>query len=258
MQDKKIYIVLIGIIIIFFVVAFFFLDFPSIKEKKLDLTIIVDNHATFQYYGQKWKSINSEKQELNWNQFDVYLDGQKYGNYYLWWGDDSWQAFDDKKDPVQLEGQLLAYTSNYDIEVAPLQESSITDTSYIANVLKNHNISLSSKLTSSSKISLDFDKDGVVEDFYAISNAFSLNDKPNVVFSFAFMVKNQSIYMIYEDVRQDSFLAACKPYFSGFLDVNKDKKYEIILSCGKYSMQEPLAILYHFTNNGFEVLASNE
>ena len=258
MKDNKIYIGLIGLILLFFIIAFFLLLFPNINKDKLKITIIVDNNAIFQYENQKWTLTNNEDNSYNWKDFNLYLNGQRFGNYYLWKNEGKWQAFDADRNPISLEGDLLAVRSNKNINIYPFSESKIEDTIYIANVLKQHNISLSSKLTSSSLIKLDFDNDGIVEDFYAISNAFSLNDSPSTVFSFAFMVKNNSIYMIFEDVRENNYYDACKPYYSGFIDINQDNHSEILLNCGRYSIENPLIEIFQFVNNKFETVISNE
>ena len=71
------------------------------------------------------------------------------------------------------------------------------------------------------------------------------------------MVKNNSIYMIYEDIRNNDYFNACKPFFTSFLDVDSNEQYEVIFSCGKYSMEEQVNTLYQFSENTFKVLISN-
>lgn len=260
MENKKVYIVLIVFLFVFFFVMFISFGVPNLKKDKLKAILIVGNHSIWNYANQRWNSITnpSEMKELNWQKYHLFAQYENKGRYSLWYDDNEWYAFDEEKNSYSLGSPFFAYTSNYDITVYPYHEEKVTDTKYIANVLKNHNISLSSKLTTSTKISLDFDQDGIKEEFYAVSNAFSLEEEPSVVFSFAFMVKENAIYMIYEDVRENDYFGACKPFYTGFLDIDRDNVSELVLSCGHYSVENQTDSLYQFTNQMFKKVISNE
>lgn len=259
MQNRKIYVVLIICILVFFAVMFLSFSLPNILKNRFQTTLIVGNHTVLSYRDQKWNLITDwkEKQELNWKKFQVYMDNEKKGEYYLW-HDDKWYAFDDEKNSIPMVDNFLAYDANYDVSVLPFKEEKIQNTMYVANVLKKYHISLSSKLTNATLVSVDFDHDGIVEDFYAVSNAFSLENEPETVFTFAFMVKNETIYMIYEDVRTEDYFGACKPFFTSFLDADNDQNYELIFSCGRYSVEEQLDVLYEFSKESFKKVISNE
>ena len=64
--------------------------------------------------------------------------------------------------------------------------------------------------------------------------------------------------MIYDDVLEDDYFGACKPYVTSFLDVNQDQSYEVIFSCGRYSVEEQIHIMYEFVQNAFKVVISNQ
>ena len=259
MQSKKTYIVLIVILFVFFIVMFLAFGLQGILKNRLESTLIVGNHTVWTYHNQKWQTITdiNEIKKMNWQLFELNTNHENRGTYYLW-HDDQWYAFDKEKNPFSIQDNFIAYKANYDMNVLPFTEEKIKDTMYVANVLKQHNISLSSKLTTNTQVSIDFDQDGEKEDFYAVSNAFSLDSEPDTIFSFAFMVKNQTIYMIYEDVRNTNFYEACKPFFTGFLDANHNQKMELILSCGGYSITEQKNTLYEFQENAFKIVISNE
>ncbi len=256
MQNKKIYIVLIVIILVFFLVMFLAFGVKNIFDQDRKATIIVGENTIWTQEGLNWKKHSiGEMSSLNWQKFEIYNDNQKIGDYYLW-HDDKWYAFDDEKNPITLRGNLLAIDANYDLKVSPFTEEDTLDTIYSANVLKRNGISLNSKLTVNRKVSFDIDQDGIVEDFYLASNAFIVEEEPNVYFSFVFMVKNEEIYMIYEEMGSQ-YYSACKPFINSFIDINSDNKYELLLSCGKYSMEEQKNILYQFDKQ-FKVLISND
>ena len=257
MQNKKVYIVLIVILIVFFFVMFFAFGVKNILREDDQLILLVGDHTIWTYQNKMWNEVyeNSDIEKLNWQEYEVFSDNQKLGNYYLW-HDDKWYAFDQDRSSVSLPGSLLAYQSNYEVSLVPFQEEEIGSTSYIEKVLTSYNLSPKSRLTSSSKVVLDFDQDGKMEEFYAISNAFSTEFKPDVIFSLAFMVKDNSIYMIYEDVG-NTYFDACRPFFRSFINVDYDLPYEVILGCGGYSRENEVNSLYQFSNNSFKTLISS-
>ena len=259
MKDKKVIVVLIFIIIVFFVVMFLTLGVENIKQNNYSSTIIVGDETVWIYQNRKWLNLNNYTsfQKLSWKDYNVYVNNEKLGKYSLWY-DNKWYAFDDKKNAVNLDGNLLAYSSNFDMRVLNFDLFDIDDRTYVDKVLNDSNLSLSSSFTSSSRVSFDFDNDGNIEDFYLISNAFPEEFNPDYIFSIVFMVKNNNIYYLYNDISVNSSFNGCKPFFNSILDTNNDGVYEIILSCGRYSVSEQIDMLFSFDNNAFKILISNQ
>ena len=50
----------------------------------------------------------------------------------------------------------------------------------------------------------------------------------------------------------------CKPYLSAVLDIDKDNIYEMVVSCGKYSTDKPVDMLYKLTDEEFKIIISNQ
>ena len=261
MREKKTYIVLIVVLVVFFLVMFVAFGIQNIKEGNQENILIIGNSSVFSHSDRKWYNVTdySTNSKTNWQKYNVFLDNKSVGTYSLW-HDDKWYAFDDKKNAVLLDGRLFAYKANYNIDVYDYN-SEVVDRNdpYVQKVLEENGIDSSSEFSSSSKISFDFDNDGVIEDFYLITNKFPLDFTPDFDFSLAFMVKNDTIYKIYRDVISSSnYYEGCKPYFNTFLDVNSDKQYELILSCGKYSVSGQIDMLYKFSDGEFKILISNQ
>ena len=259
MRGKNTYITLIVIIAIFFVFMFFVFGLPNIKKDNYSTTIIVSDEAIWNYQKKKWKNISSSSsiQKLNWKKYKVFVNNSELGNYYLW-KDDKWYAFDDNRSAVIINGDLLAYQSNFDLKVYSFMEEKITDRTYVDQVLSENQLSINSKFTSSSMISFDFDFDGISENFYFISNAFPNDFIPDHIFSLVFMEKNGEIYPIYTDVSSNQGFNGCKPYFRSFLDVNDDNISEFILSCSRYSTAGVVDMLYEFQDGEFKIIISNQ
>ena len=258
MRDKKVYIILLIILVVFFLVMFFAFGVTNIRQGKQNTTILIGDDTIWSYDKKKWLSLTTRSsiEKLNWKEFQVYLDNEKFGSYYLW-HDDKWYAFDSKKNAVSLDGEFLAYRANCEMKILPFQEENIVDYTYVDAVLKENDLSLSSLFTTTSKISLDFDDDGADEDFYLISNAFPLDFEPEKIFSIVFMVKNEEIYYIYNDISDNRSFNGCKPYFTSFLDADNDNNLEFILSCGGYSTSEPVHMLYEYEQDAFKIAISN-
>lgn len=255
MKMKKAYIILIIILVIFFLVMFFVFGLDNIKKNSYDTTIIVGEDTIWVYKKQKW--MNTFKYEdFNWKEYDVYLNNEIKGNYYLTYND-KWYAFDNKKNAILLDGDLLAIKSNYDISVSNFDTNEISDLSYVNRVLEDNKISKTSKFTVSHKIDFDYDNDGEEEEFYVISNAFPMDFDPEKIFSLVFMVKDKEIYPIYTDISDNTGFNGCKPYFNSFIDVDNDSRYEFILNCAKYSTNGVSRMLYKYDNNEFKILISN-
>ena len=259
MKNRRRYIILLIILAIYVIIMYFIFGAPNVKKSKYTTTILIGDNTIWNYSNKKWLNIEDKEiiEELNWKKYTVYINNQKKGKYYLW-HDDKWYLFNKNKEAVNVTGKLVAYRSNFDINVKDFKEEQITDYVYINKVLEENNLSTSQQYTTKSKTSIDIDSDGIYEDIYVISNVFALDFTPEINFAIVFMVKNDNIYYIYNDIDQNKGTNGCKPYLNTFLDIDSDKTYEIVLSCGKYSTQEPVDMLYKFESDKFKILISNQ
>ena len=258
MKSRKIYIFLIVIFVIFFGVMFYLFGIDEIKSENQDLTMLIGHNTVWKYHGKKWLNLskNLKHYDLDWQKYHVYSN-QEYVGELLLWHDDKWYAFEDNKDAVSLEGDLLAYKGNYQLSFYPFSENNLEDYSSVYEVLNKYGISQDSVFTTAYHVPFDFDQDGIEEDFYIISNAFS-QDEVNTTFSLVYMIKDNQISMIYEYLDGGNSFNVCKPYFTSFLDVNEDSIYEFILSCGGFSISEPIHMLYQYRDNAFKIVISSE
>lgn len=261
MTSKKIYIVLIIALVVFFVVMFTTFGTKKIREDKYTSTIIVGDDTVWTYSNKQWLNIRSLSsiEKFNWEKFRVYSNNSPVGDYLMWHDDrDGWYVFDEEKNAIVVDGSLLAINSNYNIKVLEFSEDDNVDMGYVRTVLEDNDLSVSSQFTSLYKVDVDFDSDGVEEEFYVMSNVFALDFNPNQLFSIVFMVKNEQIYYIYNNVTRNKSFNSCKPYFNTFLDVDNDNNYEFILSCGKYGNSKSVDMLYKFDENAFKIVISNQ
>lgn len=258
MKQNKVYIIGIVVMIVFALLLVFFFGRDSLKKTGKEATLIIGDHTVWSYQDKRWVNLsNSSIRDLNWKEYEVFLNREKVGNYYLW-HDDKWYAFDEDKNAVNLNGDIIAYQSNFPIKFAFFQEKNVEVNSYIQQVLDYNNLDIYSDFTSKYMISFDYDQDGVEEDFYVISNVFTTLKDVDDIFSIVFMIDDQKIYLIYNDITTNQSFNGCKPYFQSFVDVDDDNLYEFILSCGYYANSGQSDMLYYFDDGEFKIMISNQ
>ena len=259
MNKNKIYIVLIVSVFVFFIVMFALFGVDNLRKNSYNTTLIVGDNTVWVNKKNNWFNITggSSLSDLNWDKYNVYINNEKLGDYLLW-HNDKWYAFDDKKNAIDLDGGLFAYKANHKVSVYKFIEEEITDTDVVKQVLSENNLDENSKFTVSYKVSFDYDNDKEIEDFYLISNVFPSDFDPEYIFSIVFMVDEDNIYPIYTDISKNTYFNGCKPYFTSFLDVDSDKRYELILSCSRYSVSDSIDMLYQFSDDQFKILVSSQ
>lgn len=259
MIKKRVYVILLLILAVFLVVMFLLFGVDNIRQEKYEAVIIVGENTTWKYSNKNWTNITykSSMQQLSWKKYLVFSDNKELGTYYLW-HDDRWYVFDEKRNAIDVEGDLLAYSANYDLKINGFSEEDVDDTTYIDYVLEENDLGLSSQFTSLYKFEFDIDNDSVNEEFYLMSNAFAMDFSPEKTFSIAFMVKDGNVNYIYKDISTNRVYNGCKPFYNTFLDINNDNTYELILSCRKYSVGQRTDMLYQYNDNNFQILISNQ
>ena len=259
MPDKKVYITLFIILIVFFFVMFGLFGVRNIQENEFDATIVVGEDTTWVLHNRRWIYLRKSDSRIRvgGEDFHVYDNNEELGVYELKYNQ-KWKVRDKNKQEVEVSDNLLAYRANYQMKVLSYKESQVSDMTYVKKVLEDNQLSVNNKFTSLYKIKVDFDNDSKVEEFYVISNAFPLDFEPDETFSIAFMVKENQIYYLYTDISKFNSLNACKPYYRSFIDIDYDNHYEVILSCGRFSATNRVDMLYEFENNQFKLLISNQ
>ena len=94
---KKRYIVILIIVIVYFTVFFLLYGRDELKYSKLKTTLIIGDNTIWQLDEKKWYNIvnNKDMENLNWQEFTVFVDNEKLGNYKI--------VYDDKEDFYYIE-----------------------------------------------------------------------------------------------------------------------------------------------------------
>ncbi len=257
---SKRYKVITIILIIYFLGFFLIYGLSNLSGRKKELTILVGDNTIWNYSDKAWLNITRDETiaSLNWQEYKVYLDNKYFGEYSMWYDDGKWYAFKEDKSAVIMEGELIAYRSNFDPKIKEFETKENSNNTYVHKVLQENELSTSSRMTVNTITSIDIDNDGIVEDFYVISNAFASDFYPDKIFSIVFMVKEEQIYSMYTNIEKANYGNGCKPYIRTFLDTNDDDTHEVIVTCAKFSIQEPEDMLFSLNKNKFELLISNQ
>ena len=74
MVNKKIYIILIVSLLVFFIVMFSLLGVKNIKEEQYSSTIIIGNSTVWTFSEKKWNNITykSSLKNLSWEKYHVF------------------------------------------------------------------------------------------------------------------------------------------------------------------------------------------
>lgn len=259
MKNNKVYIILIAILLMFAVCMYLFIGRDSIEKRKQKITIITQDSTIFKLSKGNWSSVKEEAElkSYDWKSFSVYLDNEYKGEYYLY-NDNKWLLFDLNKKAVTSTENLLAFEANFNLKVKTFNTLDNNNFYYVSQVLNKYGFSNNEPLTVNTVTNIDIDNDGIDEDIYVISNAFSMDYEPEITFSYVFMIKDNQIYMMYEYSDQNNLDNGLKPYIHSILDADNDGEYEILLTCARYSTQEPINILYKFEDKAFKTLISNQ
>ncbi|HIR49177.1 MAG TPA: hypothetical protein IAB35_04275 [Candidatus Faecimonas gallistercoris] len=258
-KGKFKYIVIIVLLVIYCAGMYLVFGVDEAKERKASTTLLVGDSAVWNYSSREWMNISSQEMlsSFDWQEFHTYVDNQYFGDYYVWL-DEQWYLFDSNRDAVSYQGNLFAYKADFEMDILRFNTVDITDFTYVQEVLKNYGLDPNSPHTLATVSSFDFDKDGVLENFYVISNVFATDFFPDKYFSFVFMVDNNNINVLYEDMDVNDGTNGCKPNIYTVADVDNDNNYEIILMCSRYSNQTPITMLYEYQDDSFKIEISNQ
>lgn len=233
-KDKKIIIVLLIFFFSYCIYLFFYLGgYNFQKEKNNITTIILDKNIVWNKEKGNWLNI-LDKEPYNWKKYNIYVNNEKLGNYYLVYNN-KWYIFDNKKNSINYNGSLLAYSSNDEIIIRDFKVESIINDEIANTVLSQNNIKINQEFTVQDKIKIDIDQNGEEDTIYLISNHLPLSANENKRFNLVFIIKNNKLYYLYKDIDKTINSHSCKPSINSILNTTPSKESEIILTCSKMS-----------------------
>lgn len=162
-------------------------------------------------YSDSWKYIGEytnlfdEKNVFYSTLFDIYINGEYKGKYYLYRGNDKWHYIDENNKVNNYNGILFAVSSSLEYKINKAKEENVTKEEID---LLNTNLNLDIKyIDGFRKYVYDYNKDGKDEIIYSLSNSFKEDNLNTKKFSF----------IIYFDGQYKKILSNVKTSF----DANK-------------------------------------
>lgn len=234
MKINKKYMILLGIFTIYILVMFLIFGRDFIRNNLDSSTIAISPDTIWNFEQGKWKD-NGNKTDYSMKNYEVYEDSKYLGELKLTYNDKLY-LFDSERKPVRYENSIIAVKGSIDIGVIPFKNTTISNSNkVVTKILKEKKIKVSRDTLTSKLIKIDLDNDGKLEEIYTISNVFNTDDYSNSIAIIAVLENNEITYLK-EDVKEGKYtLTMCMPYIQNIIDIDKDKKYEIITTCSYYS-----------------------
>lgn len=225
---KKSYLIIISVCVIYALVMFLIFN-----KKETDYTgqyLIIDRNI-LKYEENEWGTVEYNSQDTSNILFHVYKNNQYQGNYYLNLYNDKWYFFDKNNESHNLYGSLLAYNGDLDIDVESFEIEQAT-LNEVSSMLKDYDLSINnnSELTVNEKVVFDFDNDNEDEIIYNLSNiTLDIDNANTLLFTLVIYQDNDKIQTVID--KKETISNSDNKFYtiSNIIDLNNDKKYEIIL-----------------------------
>ncbi len=211
----------------------------------------IDNYVTFSYTNNKINYLNFNDENILKNKFNIYLNGNYFGNYYLRKLPSGLKLLDDNNNFVNYDGYLIGSNFEDAIKVAKLNiENNFMDAQSLANSifgLENISARYSSETSSFIRYKADFNNDGHDEYLYLLSsNALSSSTDYSILFTY----ENNEYKMISKEI--DNTTDAYKLSIVGILDINNDNQLDIVVAKSKFGHDIECYEIYKSDNMKFK------
>lgn len=234
MKDKKKYIIVFIVLVIYLLIIFLWNGKKLIKENFVTSYLMISPSTQWKYEKGTW-NIATNIVEYSMKRFDTYVDGKPFGSYNVTYNN-KFYLFNDKRESIHYDGDLIAVRGSLPIGVLSFKEENINPSApIVSEVLKEKKIKASLDTIRVRSISLDIDNDKNLENIYVMNNVFNAKEGENS-FALVFIIDDEKRVYIYEKI-EDSVetLTMCVPYIQNVIDIDQDKNYEIIMGCEYFS-----------------------
>ena len=126
MQNKKIYFIIGGCLVVYFVIMFIFLVVPQIKKDNEKAIIIFDTYPVsfLEYRDGSWKN-SDDFSSYNWKNFDLYQRDKVNEDYLVQYYKDKWYYYTQEKKPVIINDLRFGIHTNFLVDFIDYRESTL-------------------------------------------------------------------------------------------------------------------------------------
>lgn len=252
LSKNKVYIIIVIILLLYLGITY--TVYKKNQKKENNTEYFVTNNSKYIYLEGNLKKIENEL-ELNWKDYNVYIDNKFLGKYKLQYNN-KWYVYNDQHDPIKYEGNVLAFT-NENIKVYEFNRQDITqeEIERINSYLTKENINIVDYNTYDSKIEYDMDNDGIKEKIYRINS--KINNNNDNIFSLILVEKGNKLIKVKSNVANNESYEKIMIYdLYGIINIDKDNELEIVITEMKYSQPNKRnEIVYKLKNNRYEQIS---
>ena len=194
--------------------------------------LVIDNISNWGYVDGRWRTLDID--EIEDNEFVVYVNHQYYGNYNLKYGT-IWNLFDDNNSYVEYYGDLIAYSNDFNVVIPSYAVTNVTgvEISEITTIL-GHGFN-SSTLSTNEVVNIDLDSNGIVDKIVNVSNLDSLEEE-QYYFNLCYVVLNNEIQVVIDDEVQYREIMSYPVYKLNYiLRYDNNSVFSFILQEGYFS-----------------------
>jgi hypothetical protein len=205
-MNKKVLIIVLVILIIYGVIAWYIInnnqtdnnnnnndDNDNIKTITDNKYLIIGNNNF--YFNDKWGQASQNEIESSTILFNSYVNNKYLGKYNLKYGN-RWNLFDNN-NYISYTGNLIAFTSDFNIEVKDYKIVETTNVDKTFLISKGYNNF--DNLISNERINLDIDSNGIIDELICVSNSSYIENDNNKYYNAVYLKLNGTTVPIIEE-----------------------------------------------------------
>ena len=218
-------------------------------DKNLNYYLVLDDKS-YKYdtnNGELYRISNSVIEEQD--KLNVYANNKFLGKYNMKYVA-NWNLFNDKKEFVSYEGNIVAANDSFKLNVKDINIREINDQDKVF-LINRYNVSSFSYLTTNEAVDIDLDNNGEMDEIICLSSKeYSNND--NNYFDIVMVKLNGNVYDIINKKGNSANVYNIMSVFN-YLDKKQDSIY-LIKTAGIYS-DEPTYenVVINYVNNNYSI-----
>lgn len=262
-KKNKVVLIILSLVLIYGIIMIFVLkndnktNNNNSSNNKTNINyLLINNISNWSYSNDKWNSLtNKEVAEANAT-YKAFVNNNYLGEYKVLYGT-KWNLIDNDNNIVVYNGNLIAYSTNFNINISHLSSRKINsdDEKLIKEQYSFANLS---DLTDNEVYDVDLDNNGTKDEVICLSNVGSTSSLTSY-FNLLIIKYNDDIKtLISENIKPEDMLDSKTYYISLISNINDSDISSIIVGY-KYGSEagKPGNMLFSYENNNFNKVYSD-
>ena len=262
-KKNKVVLIILSLVLIYGIIMIFVLkndnktNNNNSSNNKTNINyLLINNISNWSYSNDKWNSLtNKEVAEANAT-YKAFVNNNYLGEYKVLYGT-KWNLIDNDNNIVVYNGNLIAYSTNFNINISHLSSRKINsdDEKLIKEQYSFANLS---DLTENEVYDVDLDNNGTKDEVICLSNVGSTSSLTSY-FNLLIIKYNDDIKtLISENIKPEDMLDSKTYYISLISNINDSDISSIIVGY-KYGSEagKPGNMLFSYENNNFNKVYSD-